>query len=94
MVAFRGSVELTLFSPMGTRSLLMTERPLDSVFEPNNGTLTWRYKTLQMWGENPCSDKAFGNQPWRLAFKSTNTSVTGTSTVYTRFDYGNRVACR
>ena len=59
----------------------MTERPEDSIYRPNAGTWSWTFKTLQTWGENPCGDRAFGSQPWRLEFRSVDNNVTGIITL-------------
>jgi len=64
----------------------MTERPEDSIYRPNAGTWSWTFKTLQTWGENPCGDRAFGSQPWRLEFRSVDNNVTGIITLYNTCD--------
>ncbi|KAL3861833.1 hypothetical protein ACJMK2_007847 [Sinanodonta woodiana] len=45
-----GYVELTLTSPSGTKSFLMTQRYLDY---NNTGNGTWTFMTVQHWGEAP-----------------------------------------
>ncbi|KAL3861844.1 hypothetical protein ACJMK2_007858 [Sinanodonta woodiana] len=45
-----GYVELTLTSPSGTKSLLMTQRKGDYY---NSGNVTWTFMTVQHWGEAP-----------------------------------------
>ncbi|KAL3861839.1 hypothetical protein ACJMK2_007853, partial [Sinanodonta woodiana] len=45
-----GYVELTLTSPSGTKSFLMTQRYLDY---NNTGSGTWTFMTVQHWGEAP-----------------------------------------
>uniref|UniRef100_A0A914GRG9 Tubulin-specific chaperone D n=1 Tax=Globodera rostochiensis TaxID=31243 RepID=A0A914GRG9_GLORO len=46
----RGDLKLTLFSPMGTRSVLLPPRPQDF---NQNGFHKWPFLTVQMWGEDP-----------------------------------------
>ncbi|XP_052787437.1 furin-like isoform X2 [Mya arenaria] len=55
---FRGIVELTLESPSGTRSTLLTTRGSDVA---TNSRQDWTYMSVQFWGENPIGT-------WKLYF--------------------------
>ncbi|KAI1730793.1 subtilase family domain-containing protein [Ditylenchus destructor] len=48
--AKRGDLKLTLFSPMGTQSILLPPRPQDF---NQNGFHKWPFLSVQMWGEDP-----------------------------------------
>ncbi|XP_048777999.2 proprotein convertase subtilisin/kexin type 4-like isoform X1 [Ostrea edulis] len=49
----RGDIGLTLESPSGTTSLLMTPRPKDSILTKYmSGSLTWTFTSVHFWGEN------------------------------------------
>lgn len=45
----RGDLKLTLFSPSGTRSVLLPPRPRDI----NTDIYEWPFLSVQMWGEDP-----------------------------------------
>ena len=46
----RGSVVIKLTSPMGTTSVMLPPRPLDT---SNAGFSQWPFMSVQFWGENP-----------------------------------------
>ena len=46
----RGDLKLTLFSPSGTRSVLLPPRPQDF---NSNGFHKWPFLSVQQWGEDP-----------------------------------------
>jgi subtilisin-like proprotein convertase family protein len=46
----RGDLKLTLYSPSGTKSVLLPPRPQDF---NQNGFHKWPFLTVQMWGEDP-----------------------------------------
>uniref|UniRef100_A0A1I7XHB5 P/Homo B domain-containing protein n=1 Tax=Heterorhabditis bacteriophora TaxID=37862 RepID=A0A1I7XHB5_HETBA len=46
----RGDLKLTLFSPAGTRSVLLPPRPQDF---NSNGFHKWPFLSVQQWGEDP-----------------------------------------
>ena len=46
----RGDLKLTLFSPAGTKSVLLPPRPQDF---NSNGFHKWPFLTVQQWGEDP-----------------------------------------
>nr|XP_034301696.1 furin-like protease kpc-1 isoform X2 [Crassostrea gigas] len=50
-VGKRGNVILLLESTTGTKSYLMTPRPLDSVKYPFSGSKVWDFSTVHFWGE-------------------------------------------
>ncbi|CAG2207213.1 PCSK2 [Mytilus edulis] len=90
--ANRGSVEFYLYSPFGTKSYLMTHRPEDSSYHPMGGSLVWTYKTLQTWGENPCSDASNGDRPWRLEFRTIDKAVRVTLNEWSLTLYGTETS--
>ena len=47
----RGNVVLTLESPAGTKSFLLTPRPIDSIKFYGPGSRAWYYSTAHFWGE-------------------------------------------
>ncbi|KTF75021.1 hypothetical protein cypCar_00027139 [Cyprinus carpio] len=49
----RGDLSITLTSPSGTRSQLLTNRPNDHSSE---GFLKWEFMTTHCWGERPAGD--------------------------------------
>uniref|UniRef100_A0A8C2DGZ8 P/Homo B domain-containing protein n=1 Tax=Cyprinus carpio TaxID=7962 RepID=A0A8C2DGZ8_CYPCA len=49
----RGDLSVTLTSPSGTRSQLLTNRPND---HSNEGFLKWEFMTTHCWGERPTGD--------------------------------------
>lgn len=65
----RGDLKLTLFSPSGTRSVLLPPRPQD--FNAN-GFHKWPFLSVQQWGEDP-------RGTWLLMVESvtTNPAATG-----------------
>lgn len=50
----RGDVIIRLTSPMGTKSLLLSSRPLDD--DSNDGFQRWPFMTTHTWGENPTGE--------------------------------------
>lgn len=46
----RGDLKITLFSPSGTRSMLLPPRPQDV---NQIGIHKWPFLSVQMWGEDP-----------------------------------------
>uniref|UniRef100_A0A0K0G445 Proprotein convertase subtilisin/kexin type 4 (inferred by orthology to a human protein) n=1 Tax=Strongyloides venezuelensis TaxID=75913 RepID=A0A0K0G445_STRVS len=46
----RGDLKLTLFSPKGTKSVILPIRPQDN---NNDGIYKWPFLSVQMWGEDP-----------------------------------------
>ena len=59
----RGNVVLTLESPAGTKSFLLTPRPIDSIKFYGPGSWAWYYSSIHFWGE-----KIDGS--WALTAKS------------------------
>ncbi|XP_016148018.1 proprotein convertase subtilisin/kexin type 5-like [Sinocyclocheilus grahami] len=49
----RGDLSITLTSPAGTRSQLLSNRPND---HSNEGFLKWEFMTTHCWGERPAGD--------------------------------------
>ena len=47
----RGNVVLTLESPAGTKSFLLTPRPIDSIKFYGPGSRAWYYSSVHFWGE-------------------------------------------
>ena len=47
----RGNVVLTLESPAGTKSFLLTPRPIDSIKFYGSGSWVWYYSSVHFWGE-------------------------------------------
>ncbi|CAI5439412.1 unnamed protein product [Caenorhabditis angaria] len=76
----RGDLKLTLFSPSGTRSVLLPPRPQD--FNAN-GFHKWPFLSVQQWGEDP-------RGTWLLMVESvtTNPDATGTFHDWTLLLYG------
>ncbi|CAL2028981.1 unnamed protein product, partial [Caenorhabditis brenneri] len=76
----RGDLKLTLFSPSGTRSVLLPPRPQD--FNAN-GFHKWPFLSVQQWGEDP-------RGTWLLMVESvtTNPAATGTFHDWTLLLYG------
>ncbi|XP_063411694.1 furin-like protease 1, isoforms 1/1-X/2 isoform X2 [Mytilus trossulus] len=66
--AFRGTVELELISPGGTRIQVQNERYNDAVASPEEGSFEYTYKVLHLWGESP-------QGLWKLMYKSVNPFV-------------------
>ena len=70
----RGNVVLTLESPAGTKSFLLTPRPIDSIKFYGPGSRAWYYSTVHFWGEKidglwtltAKSDDPFSTQGKRL----------------------------
>ncbi|NXS64339.1 PCSK4 convertase, partial [Brachypteracias leptosomus] len=56
----RGDLEITLTSPMGTRSTLVTVRPYDT---SQRGYKDWTFMSTHFWDENP-------NGTWRLQLEN------------------------
>lgn len=46
----RGDIHIYLTSPMGTRSTLLAQRPMDN---SRSGFQKWPFMTVHSWGENP-----------------------------------------
>lgn len=59
-----------LISPLGTRSLILSKRPLDS--DSTNGFHKWPFMTTHCWGE-----KAKGVWKLEILFDSANKDTTG-----------------
>uniref|UniRef100_A0AC35U9N5 P/Homo B domain-containing protein n=1 Tax=Rhabditophanes sp. KR3021 TaxID=114890 RepID=A0AC35U9N5_9BILA len=76
----RGDLKLTLFSPSGTRSVMLPLRPQDF---NSNGFHKWPFLSVQTWGEDPR-----GN--WTLMVESltSNSKVGGTIHDWDLFLYG------
>ncbi|GMR53989.1 hypothetical protein PMAYCL1PPCAC_24184 [Pristionchus mayeri] len=76
----RGDLKLTLFSPAGTKSVLLPPRPQDFNV---NGFHKWPFLSVQMWGEDP-------RGTWVLMVESvtTNPSLAGTFHDWTLLLYG------
>ncbi|PIC52234.1 hypothetical protein B9Z55_002422 [Caenorhabditis nigoni] len=76
----RGDLKLTLFSPSGTRSVLLPPRPQD--FNAN-GFHKWPFLSVQQWGEDP-------RGTWLLMVESvtTNPAAAGTFHDWTLLLYG------
>ncbi|CAG2234145.1 unnamed protein product [Mytilus edulis] len=68
--AFRGTVELELISPGGTKIQVQNERYNDAVASPEEGSFEYTYKVLHLWGESP-------QGLWKLMYKSVNPFVEG-----------------
>ncbi|XP_078325535.1 furin-like protease kpc-1 isoform X2 [Crassostrea virginica] len=80
----RGNVVLTLESPAGTKSFLLTPRPIDSIKFYGPGSRAWYYSTVHFWGEKidglwtltAKSDEPFSTQvtleSWQLRFYGFN----------------------
>lgn len=68
--AFRGTLELELTSPGGTRIQVQNERYNDAVAFPEEGSFEYTYKVLHLWGESP-------QGLWKLMYKSVNPFVEG-----------------
>lgn len=65
----RGNVILLLESTTGTKSYLMTPRPLDSVKYPSSGSKVWDFSTVHFWGETL-------EGVWKLSAKTDNEYTT------------------
>uniref|UniRef100_A0A915D2T9 P/Homo B domain-containing protein n=1 Tax=Ditylenchus dipsaci TaxID=166011 RepID=A0A915D2T9_9BILA len=78
--AKRGDLKLTLFSPMGTQSVLLPPRPQDF---NQNGFHKWPFLSVQMWGEDP-------RGIWTLMVESisTNPQIGGMFSDWTLLLYG------
>ncbi|CAI4229915.1 unnamed protein product [Auanema sp. JU1783] len=76
----RGDLKLTVFSPSGTRSVLLPPRPQDF---NSNGFHKWPFLSVQQWGEDP-------RGTWILMVESVtnNPSATGTFHDWTLLLYG------
>lgn len=68
-VGKRGDVILILESTTGTKSYLMTPRPLDSVKYPFSGSIVWDFSTVHFWGETL-------EGVWKLTAKTDNEYTT------------------
>jgi proprotein convertase subtilisin/kexin type 2 len=66
----RGETVIYLTSPLGTRSLLLSKRPLDT--DSQNGFHKWPFMTTHAWAE-----KAKGTWKLEILFNSKNGDVTG-----------------
>jgi subtilisin-like proprotein convertase family protein len=66
----RGDTVIFLTSPLGTRSLLLSKRPLDS--DATNGFHKWPFMTTHAWGE-----KARGVWKLEIFFSSKSKKTTG-----------------
>lgn len=67
---FRGLILLTLISPSGTESQILTRRPSDAAITLTSGNLTWTFNSVHFWGEE-------ANGLWTLRYRKTTTSMTG-----------------
>ncbi|KAH7722272.1 endoprotease bli-4 [Aphelenchoides avenae] len=78
----RGDLKLTLFSPMGTRSVLLPPRPQDF---NQNGFHKWPFLTVQAWGEDP-------RGTWTLMVESVtnNPKLTGMFSDWSLLLYGTQ----
>jgi len=63
----RGKIEITLVSPSGMTSPLLSLRLYDSA---TDGRLSWTFMSVHFWGENPIGQ-------WRLQFRSVYHSAVG-----------------
>jgi proprotein convertase subtilisin/kexin type 4, furin, putative (fragment) len=54
--ARRGDIHIYLTSPLGTKSTLLAQRPMDN---SRSGFQNWPFMTVHSWGENP-------NGEWKL----------------------------
>ena len=63
----RGKIEITLVSPSGMTSPLLSLRRDDSF---SDGSLSWTFMSVHFWGENPIGQ-------WRLQFRSVYHLATG-----------------
>nr|CDJ84259.1 unnamed protein product [Haemonchus contortus] len=68
----RGDLKLTLYSPSGTRSVLLPPRPQDS---SSHGLNDWPFLSVQQWGEDP-----YGT--WILEVESVTNNPTASGTFY------------
>uniref|UniRef100_K1QCZ6 Proprotein convertase subtilisin/kexin type 4 n=1 Tax=Magallana gigas TaxID=29159 RepID=K1QCZ6_MAGGI len=59
----RGNVILLLESPAGTKSYLMTQRPMDSIKYSGPGSVNWYFSSVHFWGEQI-------NGTWKLTAKT------------------------
>ena len=59
----RGDISLSLTSPSETKSIILTERPLDDDSTDFSGFLTWPMSSVHFWGE---SVKAGDSSDWKL----------------------------
>jgi proprotein convertase subtilisin/kexin type 2 len=66
----RGDTVIFLTSPLGTRSLLLSKRPLDS--DDTNGFHKWPFMTTHKWGE-----KARGTWKLEILFNTREKETTG-----------------
>ena len=64
---FRSKIEITLVSPSGMTSPLLSLRLYDNA---PGGRLSWTFKSVHFWGENPIGQ-------WTLQFRSIFHSATG-----------------
>uniref|UniRef100_A0A7E4ZQC0 P/Homo B domain-containing protein n=1 Tax=Panagrellus redivivus TaxID=6233 RepID=A0A7E4ZQC0_PANRE len=78
----RGDLKLTLYSPAGTRSVLLPPRPQDF---NSNGFHKWPFLSVQTWGEDP-------RGTWTLQVESvsTNPKMTGSFSDWTLLLYGTQ----
>jgi proprotein convertase subtilisin/kexin type 2 len=66
----RGNTVIFLTSPLGTRSLLLSKRPLDS--DSQNGFHKWPFMTTHSWAE-----KSQGTWKLEIFFEDDNKKTTG-----------------
>jgi proprotein convertase subtilisin/kexin type 2 len=66
----RGDIVIFLTSPLGTRSLLLSKRPLDS--DSQNGFHKWPFMTTHAWAE-----KSRGTWKLEILFNNKNKETTG-----------------
>lgn len=66
----RGDTVIYLTSPLGTKSLLLSKRPLDS--DSQNGFHKWPFMTTHAWAE-----KSRGTWKLEILFKNDNQETTG-----------------
>ena len=64
---FRGQIEITLISPRGMTSPLLSLRIYDT--EPD-GRISWTFMSVHFWGENPIGR-------WTLQFRNEYHLATG-----------------
>jgi subtilisin-like proprotein convertase family protein len=51
-VTKRGDISLSLTSPFGTKSIILTERPRDGESASFSGFQTWPMSSVHFWGES------------------------------------------
>ncbi|EGD73165.1 prohormone convertase1 [Salpingoeca rosetta] len=75
--AKRGALQLTLTSPSGTRSKLLSSRPSDT----GSLTMTWEFGSVQFWGEGSAG-------VWRLQVSSSSSHASHTLLAWHMTLYG------